>query len=140
MELNRQDSSRKALLSHHAGGGNTPAMAAERKNSKGKKQKDGNGAQNRKATPRAKSKGRGKGEEAPSGVCFSFWRTGACSTQGCKWEHRANPNKGKGGKGGRRNPSTDSKGPPEGPRLHQRALQVPRSRELQARGPVPIPP
>ena len=86
-------------------------MAAERKNSNGKKKKDGDGAQNRKATPRAKSKGRGKGEEAPSGVCFSFWRTGSCSTQGCKWEHRANPNKGKGGKGGSRNPSTDSKGP-----------------------------
>ena len=108
VELNRQDSNRKALLSHHAGGGNAPAMAAEQKNNKGRKKKDGNGSQNRKSTPRAN--GRGKGDDAPSGVCFSFWRTGACSTQGCKWEHRANPNKIKGGKSGRRNPSTDSKG------------------------------
>ena len=88
--------------------------------------------------PRAKTGGRGG--DVPSGVFFSFWRTGCCSTQGCKWEHRANPNKGKGGKGGSRNPSTDSKGPQKAPRLHQRTLQVPRSRELQARGPVPVTP
>ena len=96
VELSRQDSNRKARLSHHASGGNAPTMAAEKKGGTGKKKTDGHGAQNRKNTPRAKSKGRGKGYGAPPGVCFSFWRTGSCSTQGCKWEHRANPQKGKG--------------------------------------------
>jgi hypothetical protein len=98
VELNRQNSNRKALQSHHAGGGHAPAAPAAKQSGRGKRNKprgDGDKGQNRGATPRAKSRGRGKGEDAPSGVCYSFWRTGKCGTQNCKYEHRANPNPGK---------------------------------------------
>ena len=83
--------------------------AAEKKSGRGKKKKDG--SQNRKGTPRAKSNGRGKGDDAPQGLCFSLWRTGSCSTQGFKYEHRANPQKGKAGKGGSRGSSAGSNQP-----------------------------
>jgi hypothetical protein len=98
VELNRQNSNRKALQSHHASGGHAPAAAAAKQGGRGNRTKakgDGGNAQNRRAIPRGKSRGRGKGDDAPAGVCFSFWRTGKCSTQGCKWEHRANPNPGR---------------------------------------------
>ena len=56
-----------------------------------------------------------KATTPPQSVCFSFWRTGSCSTQGCKYEHRANPQKGKAGKGGSRGSSAGSNQPKKAP-------------------------
>ena len=71
VELNRQEGNRRAIMAHHAGGGNTPTMAAEKKVAKNNTTNKGNGgdARGRAPTLRAKSKGRGKGEDAHAGVC-----------------------------------------------------------------------
>ena len=141
VELNRQTSNRKALRSRHAGGGHAPALAAAKQGARGNRNRgkgDGGNAQYRKATPRGKSRGWGKGDDAPDGVCFSFWWTGKCTTQNCKYEHRANPNPGKRDRGGSRASSPRLECAAETAWLYRRSLQVLAVGNMSLRRPVPL--
>ena len=62
VELSCQGSSRKAVLYHHVGGGNSPATPAEMKGGGGTKPtKGGNGAQTRGRTARRQERRPGEG-------------------------------------------------------------------------------
>ena len=138
-ELNRQDSSRKALLSHHVGGGNALAMAAGQKGGKGTKAKnDGNGAQTRKEPPGPRVVARERGTTLQP-VCVFSGGPGVAPRRTASGSIAPSPTRVKSGNGRKSGLLSGVQRTTETTRIDRRPAQVLRAGKLSVRCVVPLP-